>query len=66
MPDTSLAGGTSDWKANAPTVQIVLEKPLHITGWVTAATNPDGDNVGFWAASNSVLPEWAYTITVVP
>lgn len=59
-----LIGGTSSWKTNAPTVEVVLRqpKPLQVTGWVTYSTNPNDDNVGFWAASSQVLREWQYTL----
>ncbi|GIV18753.1 MAG: hypothetical protein KatS3mg023_0504 [Armatimonadota bacterium] len=59
-----LIGGTSSWKTNAPTVEVVLRqpKPLQVTGWVTYSTNPNDDNVGFWAASSQVLREWQYIL----
>jgi hypothetical protein len=56
-----LDGGTSDWKANAPTIEILLAQPRLITGWVTASTDPDNDNVGFWAAADSLLSSYQYT-----
>jgi hypothetical protein len=60
-----LYGGTSKWKSNAPTVKIKLSQSQQVTGWVTASSNPNDDNVGFWAASNSVLSSWSYTITAI-
>lgn len=59
-----LIGGTSSWKTNAPTVEVVLRqpKPSQVTGWVTYSTNPNDDNVGFWAASSQVLREWQYIL----
>lgn len=59
-----LIGGTSSWKTNAPTIEVVLHqpRPLQITGWITYSTNPNDDNVGFWAASSQVLREWQYTL----
>ncbi|MGC8782931.1 MAG: hypothetical protein ACP5RN_00885 [Armatimonadota bacterium] len=59
-----LIGGTSSWKTNAPTMEVVLRqpKPLQVTGWVTYSTNPNDDNVGFWAASSQVLRQWQYTL----
>lgn len=57
-----LNGGTSRWKKNAPTVTIELEQPMAVAGWVAGSKNPNGDNVGLWAASNEVLPFWSYTI----
>jgi uncharacterized protein YjbI with pentapeptide repeats len=61
-----LLGGTSSWKTNAPSVEVQLEQPLAmpVTGWVTKSSNPDEDNVGFWCASNKVLPSWSYTLRV--
>jgi hypothetical protein len=61
-----LNGGTSSWKANAPTVKITLDQARQITGWVTSSTDPNDDNVGFWAASDQVLQTWQYTIQVTP
>ncbi len=59
-----LIGGTSSWKTNAPTVEVVLKqpRPLQVTGWVTFSTNPNDDNVGFWAASAQLLRSWQYTL----
>jgi hypothetical protein len=58
-----LVGGTSDWKVNAPTIGVSLEQPLSVTGWVTRSTDPNDDNIGFWAASDRVLPTWRYILT---
>ncbi|MDW8289472.1 MAG: hypothetical protein RMM06_02010 [Armatimonadota bacterium] len=59
-----LIGGTSSWKTNAPTIEVLFRqpRPLQITGWVTYSTNPNDDNVGFWAASSQVLRKWQYTL----
>ena len=57
-----LKGGTSQWKVNAPTIEITLEQSMPITGWVTSSADPSDDNVGFWAASDTVLTSWQYTI----
>lgn len=57
-----LTGGTSAWKANAPTVEITLDQPRPITGWVTASADPNDDNIGFWAASDTVPANWSYTV----
>jgi hypothetical protein len=62
----SLPGGTSTWKDNAPTIEITLNSPQTITGWVTPSNDPNDDNVGFWAASDSVLPAWHYTAVAQP
>ncbi len=58
-----LYGGTSSWKTNAPTTTIDLSSGLQIAGWVTTDTNPNDDNVGYWAASDYVLGSWQYTVT---
>jgi hypothetical protein len=57
-----LVGGTSRWKKNGPTISVELDEPLPVRGWVTKSTNPNGDNVGLWAAADTVLPSWSYTI----
>lgn len=61
----ALIGGTSQWKTNAPTIEVVLRspRPLQVTGWVTYSTNRNDDNVGFWAAAPQVLREWQYTLS---
>jgi hypothetical protein len=59
-----LLGGTSAWKTNAPTVEILLDQPRPITGWVTRSQDTNDDNVGFWAATPTVLSSWQYTATV--
>ncbi|GBC92481.1 hypothetical protein HRbin15_00951 [bacterium HR15] len=61
-----LLGGTSAWKPNAPTIEVLLPQPLQITGWVTYSTNPNDDNVGFWAASNQLMHSWSYTLRAAP
>lgn len=57
-----LRGGTSEWKENAPTIIIELDRPLQITGWMTASEDPNDDNVALWAASEELLTSWEYTI----
>jgi hypothetical protein len=57
-----LVGGSSAWKKNAPTVTVTLSRPMQIAGWVTPSSNPNDDNVGLWAASDSVLREWSYRV----
>lgn len=57
-----LLGGSSNWKANAPTVEVMLENPLSITGWVKLTKNPNDDNVGYWPSSDTVMSSWSYTI----
>jgi hypothetical protein len=59
-----LKGGSSPlWEPNKPTIEISLDRNLQITGWVTASSDYNDDNVGFWAATDSVLSSWQYTIT---
>lgn len=58
-----LNGGTSKWKTNAPTVDIVLDQSRQITGWATSTNDPNDDNIGLWAATDTVFPNWSYTIT---
>lgn len=57
-----LTGGTSSWKTNAPTMEITFPATQTITGWVTSSSNPNDDNVGFWSASNTVVPNYSYNI----
>lgn len=61
--DFGLQGGTSRSKANAPTIEVNLSQNQSVTGWLTHATNPNDDNVGFWAAAGTVLASWSYTVT---
>lgn len=58
-----LLGGTSDWKQEAPTITIDLDKPMRIAGWVNQSSNPNDDNVGYWAASDDILHSYEYTVT---
>lgn len=58
-----LQGGTSAWKTNAPTVEVILDRALPVTGWVTASSDPNDDNVGLWAAADEVLSAWRYRVT---
>lgn len=61
-----LQGGTSDWKLNAPSIEVTLDQPMQITGWVTPSNDPNDDNVGFWAASNQIIRSWQYTVIAKP
>lgn len=61
--DFGLQGGTSTWKTNAPTVEIILSQGRQVTGWVTQSTDPNSDNVGLWCATNKVLPSWSFNLT---
>lgn len=60
-----LTGGTSNWKTNAPTIDVLMDQNLQVTGWVTRSTNPNDDNVGFWAASEDILRRWQYRLRAV-
>jgi hypothetical protein len=58
----ALKGGSSAWKRHAPTLEIVLNTSLEITGWRTDSSNPDDDNIALWAATDRVLRSWQYTV----
>jgi hypothetical protein len=62
----ALKGGSSLWKTNAPTVEIVLKDELQIAGWKAQSSNPNDDNVGLWAASDEVLTFCQYSFVVKP
>jgi hypothetical protein len=57
-----LNGGTSGWKKNAPTVEVTMDRRIEVTGWVKQSTDPNDDNVGFWAASSRLLRSWQYHV----
>src|SRR5659263_279349 len=59
-----LTGGSADWKKNAPTIEIQFNNSYEVTGWVTKDNNPNNDNVGFWAASENIVPSLDYSIEV--
>ncbi len=63
--DFGLQGGTSSFKKNAPTVEVILNQGRPVTGWLTAMNPPNtsNDNVGFWCAANKVLPSWSFSVT---
>jgi hypothetical protein len=61
--DFGLQGGTSAWKTNAPTIEVTLNQGIAVTGWVTQRNDPNSDNVGFWCATNKVLPSWRFSMT---
>lgn len=61
-----LLGGSSAWQPNTPTIEVLLPQPLQITGWVTYSTNPNDDNVGFWAASSQLMRAWSYVLRAAP
>jgi len=57
-----LQGGTRQWKTNAPTIEVTLNKARQITGWVTPSNDPNNDNVGFWCATDTVLHAWSFSV----
>lgn len=67
-----LIGGTSEDKKNqtikgirnTPNIQIELDRPMQVTGWVNRSIDRNDDNVGYWASSDNVLPSWSYRIIV--
>lgn len=59
-----LKGGTSSFMKNAPSVEILFNKSMPATGWVSTSSSINDKNVGFWCASNQILRSWQYTITV--
>jgi uncharacterized repeat protein (TIGR01451 family) len=67
-----LEGGISDWQREqqqgkpAPTMEVWLDRPMAITGWVTPSNDENDDNVGFWAASDQILSTWRYVLRVAP
>jgi hypothetical protein len=66
-----LEGGFSDWQKEnadlpAPKITIIADDVYLVTGWVTYDTNPNDDNVGFWAATDDVIRSWRYTIVASP
>jgi hypothetical protein len=63
--DFGLQGGTSAWKRNAPTVEVILGRSLPVTGWVTASNppSPKDNNVAFWCATTRVLSSWRFSVT---
>ena len=60
-----LTGGTSGWKTNAPTIDVLMDQSVQITGWVTRSTNANDDNVGFWGATDEILRRWQYRLRAV-
>jgi hypothetical protein len=61
-----LTGGSSSWKTNAPTIDVLMDQEVQVTGWVTRSSNPNDDNVGFWGAADDVLRRWQYRLRAVP
>ncbi len=57
-----LLGGTSAWKTLAPTIEVTLDQPGQITGWVTPSADPNDDNVGLWAATATIVRQIHYSV----
>ncbi len=57
-----LRGGTSGWKANAPTLDVLMDRALPVNLWVTAATDPNLDNLGMFAGSSDLIPTMSYSL----
>jgi hypothetical protein len=62
----ALNGGSSVWKINAPTLEIVMNEAREITGWKSDSFDPNDDNLSLWAATDQVLRFWEYTFTAKP
>lgn len=61
-----LMGGTSSWKANAPTIEVTLDgatPPCKVLGFVTQSSDPSDENVGFWCAAEQQVRSWSYIIS---
>ena len=61
----ALVGGSSAWKKGAPTMEVGLEEPARalVQGWVTAAADPNLENVALWAGLDKPLTEWRLQVT---
>jgi hypothetical protein len=59
-------GGTSNWKANAPTIEVRLNQPMQIAGRVTSSNDSNDDKVEFWATTEEIIPAWQYMIIAKP
>jgi len=64
--DFGLQGGTSSFKKNTPTIEVVLSRGRPVTGWLQKTSNHKNDNVGFWCAANKVLSSWSFSVTAEP
>jgi hypothetical protein len=51
--DFGLQGAT----ASTPTIEVIMNRPLPVTGWAAGAS------VGLWSATTSVMSSWSYTLT---
>jgi hypothetical protein len=61
-----LKAGSSNWKINAPTLEIELDEGREIAGWKTPSFNPNDDNLSVWAATDDLVRSWRYTFTAKP
>jgi hypothetical protein len=59
-----LAGGTSSWKTNAPSVKVVFAGALPIAGWATSSSDPNDDNLSLWSASDAIVRSYSYDLLV--
>jgi hypothetical protein len=51
--DFGLQGST----ASTPTIEVITNRALAVTGWAT------GTSIGLWSATTRVLSSWSYTLT---
>lgn len=61
-----LIGGTSEWKENAPTIEIISDRNVYVQGWVTSSTNPNDDNIGMWGGLDEAVLSWSYEVKAIP
>ena len=61
-----LKGGSSAWKANAPTIELATNRVWDLAGWKTHSFDPDDDNLSLWAASDRVPRSWDYAFFAKP
>lgn len=59
-------GGTSDWKINAPSMDMILDTSADITGWVDYSQDSNDDNISLWASSDQVVTDYGYTVFARP
>lgn len=58
--------GSSQWKNEAPTVEILLREEMQIAGWKAQSSNPNDDNISLWAASDELVPFFHYGFAIKP
>ncbi|NLI75007.1 MAG: hypothetical protein GX442_01035 [Candidatus Riflebacteria bacterium] len=56
----------SNWKTNAPTIEVGFDDAVMVTGWVTASSDPNHDHISLWPASSTVLTGWQYVVSASP